>query len=621
MKSSKILNSSRTVLAFLLLYFFNAATECVASLSLTIQSHGPGSLIVTWPNPGNYVLETNFNLGTTNWARDNALTVNSNGMSIITIDPAATAEFFRVERTIPMVSPTNLTGMTEFWNYNDLPTDPMNNVSIDSWTDEINNVALTAYQNEPIMMATLPDMDTNGDGTYYSSWEGGYTYPYYAVAPGLTFLSYDPYLAQVTPTALTNASGALTVANSNFTFWIVFRSFFPTNDNTWWIWSDGQGDGICIQSNVISSVWNGTTNYSSLALTDPSCDAFGVGYGYGINYDIIDAGGTLYSNGVQMQTGIGQPTNGFAFTSLGGCSNTLMGAIQYIGIWTNYTFSSVDASNLDAWYWNFNCPGCGVTNITNGLIAWWRLNDASGTTAADSAGTNTMIFGGTGTVWTNVGPLYGESLCFDGNGWATNVNTLFTDGDSNMTVTAWLNMTTNSYSIVSDDAISGIGSISKCTAYGSGWYIWANDPGLVGNSTPYSGWGAGDADGEENVGQYIETCCSWYSLDTPTFPAVGDGNWHFISMVMSNNLLAFYVDGAQYVDNAAVDQDYITHCPAPTTLSCPTIPIALGGGLNTTNLMDQTDWVGVPGTMEDVRIYARDLSQQEINDLFKWRGQ
>jgi hypothetical protein len=614
----------RPAIFILLVCLFPAATESFASLPLTISSQGINNIVITWPNSGNYVLQTNVSLATASWGRDNAPIVNNNGTNSVTIEPSSASEFFRLENiyAITIASPTNIAEITEFWNYNDLATNPTNDVSIGSWTDEINDVVLKTYEQAPVTMATLPDLDTNIDGAPSSYWSGGYTYPYYAVAPGLMFLSYvGPNSPHTTASAMTNASGALTVVNSNFTFWVAFRSFFPTNNNTWWIWSDANGHGICIESNVVSSVWNGKTNYSSFALTDPSYDAFGVGYGYGINYDIIDAGGTLYSNGVEMAQGIGQPTNGFRFNALGSYSNSLMGAIQYIGIWTNYTFSAVDTSNLNAWYWNYNNSGSAVTNVTNGLVAWWKLNDGTGTTAADSWSTNRMIFGGSGTVWTNTGPLYGESLCFNGNGWTTNVNTLLADGCPNLTVTAWVCMSTNSFSVYSDGPISGIGSISKCTSYGPGWYIWANDPGLSGTTTPYSGWGAGDADGQEYVGHYLETCCSWDGLDVPTFPAVGDQNWHFISMVMSNYLLAFYVDGAQYVDNGTLQEAYISDSLAPTNTSCPTIPITLGGELNTANQVDLTDWIGIPGIMEDVRIYNRVLTQQELNDLFKWRGQ
>jgi hypothetical protein len=597
-----------------------AVSTAQAAPALTISIEYSNNLVLTWPAVGSYTLQSNYNLMARNWGRDTAPIVNSNGTNSVTIEPLPSAEFFRLEsmEATTIASPTNIAGMTEFWNYNDLPTSPAVNTSIVGWTDEVSKVALNAYKNDPVTMATLVDLNTNG-----TTWSAGYTYPYYAAAPGLTFLSYVWQSSPPTlPSAMTNGSGALTVANSNFTFWVAFRSFFPTNNATWWIWSDSKGHGICLTSNVVSSVWNGTTNHSSLALTDPSYDAFGVGYGYGVNYDIVDAGGTLYSNGVEMAQGIGRPTNAFPFNALGSYSNSLMGAIQYVGIWTNYTFSATDVSNLNAWYWNYSNSGSAVTNITNGLVAWWKLDDGAGTTATDSWSTNGLVFGGTGDAWTNIGPLYGESLSFNGNGWATNVNTLLADGYSNLTVTAWFKMTTNSFTLESDNVIGGVGSISKCTGWGPGWYIWANDPGLVGNNTPYSGWGAGDEDGNQNTGaHWIETCCSWYGLDVPTYPAVGDGSWHFISMVMSNYLLAFYIDGAQYVDNNTERTMYDGLNLALTNTSCPTIPIALGGELDTTNLVNQSLWTGVPGIMEDVRIYNRVLTQQELNDLFKWRGE
>src|SRR4249920_1269096 len=55
--------------------------------------------------------------------------------------------------------------------------------------------------------------------------------------------------------------------------------------------------------------------------------------------------------------------------------------------------------------------------LSHGASAYWRLNEPSGTTAADSAGTRTGTLAGTGTVRGVTGRLAGElAASFDGNG-------------------------------------------------------------------------------------------------------------------------------------------------------------------------------------------------------------
>lgn len=590
-----------------LAFFFTFSTPCAPpNLTILISSN---NLIVSWPATGLYALQTNSSLAT-DWGVYKGLVVNSNGTNSATFKAQGTTEFFCLQNAgrSAITSPTNITGMTYYWNYNDLPQ----GATITGWTDELKSVALIANGLAPKTIAyPVVQNPLFNDFTRMTS------YPYYDAAPGLSFFSFSAWSnPKATPTSLANNSGALTMVNSNFTFWIVYRSFFPTNAN-WWLFSDNKGDGICIATNTLASVWNGTTNYSSFSMIDPHPDIWGVGYGYGITYDIVDAGGTVYSNGVKIAVGIGQPTNDFPFSAIGSLTNySAMGQIQYVGIWSNTVLSSADVSNLDQWYWSYNNNGIQVTNITNGIIAWWKLNDGNGTSAADFGGTNTMIFGGIGNAWTNTGPVYGESLSFNGNGWMTNVNTFFADNMSNMTVTCWLLATTNSFNLVSAQAIAGIGSISKCSATGSGWYMWPNDSGgtMSGTISTYSGWGGGVAGGnEETNGPSYESSCSYQYSGYPTFPAVGDGNWHFITMICTNYVPLFFVDGAQYTANIYI-QDIYAGPSAVTNDSCTNVPIAIGGGFNT------NAYVGIPGTIEDVRIYNRILNNNEIDDLYKWRS-
>ncbi len=114
-----------------------------------------------------------------------------------------------------------------------------------------------------------------------------------------------------------------------------------------------------------------------------------------------------------------------------------MGFIQDIGIWTNHLLTATDASNLDYWYWNQ-----GVTNILNGLVAWWPLTNSSGTSIADASGNgNTLIISPPDSefLWTNNSPFGGNCLQFiDGKEWATNINAATGDNSKNFAVTCWV---------------------------------------------------------------------------------------------------------------------------------------------------------------------------------------
>jgi hypothetical protein len=77
----------------------------------TIQYIGPSTVLVSWPNTGNYVLQTNSNLATPNWVNYGGPVTTTNGICSVTIVLPPGLLFFRlVVQTIPNVPPNPTIG-------------------------------------------------------------------------------------------------------------------------------------------------------------------------------------------------------------------------------------------------------------------------------------------------------------------------------------------------------------------------------------------------------------------------------------------------------------------------------------------------------------------------------
>ena len=576
-----------TCLACLL--FMGTAWASFTSQNLTILPQGSNGVAVAWPNQGLFILQTNGSLTVPNWGVYGGLITTTNGTNIVTAQSLGKTEFFRLTDG----SPTNIPGMVFFESEKTLsPPPPFANGasnSITGWTDIVSHIPMNYQSNAPYAFIT-PSGPAN---SILESFFAPNTYtiqPYYFAAPGLAFNSLNSWASSgnTLATALTNNVLTNYISGSNFTFWIVFRPLMASN-NSVSIFGDDAGHGIFLATNVLASEWNGKISYSSLALnyTNPFNGSMGQ------TYDILDSGGTIYSNGVKMAIGIGQPTNFFPFNAIGHATpgHTVMGYIQDIGIWTNHLLTATDASNLDYWYWNQ-----GVTNILNGLIAWWPLTNSAGTNITDMSGNgNTLIISPPNSqfLWTNNSPFGGNCLDFvDGSEWATNIHPATADNLKNFTVTCWIKGT----NLTGGQGIwigKGLSSISE---------------NLSGVNVPF--WGMfSDGKSDASFGEY-DANGSFYEtthFNDPPFvsPFLGDGNWHFcVGENFSTNFFfpIFYVDGAQIVSNP---QNSVEGTGTITSTS-NIYPVYLGA---TTCILS------------DVRIYNRILTPQEVWDLYKWRGQ
>ncbi len=210
---------------------------------------------------------------------------------------------------------------------------------------------------------------------------------------------------------------------------------------------------------------------------------------------------------------------------------------------------------------------------TSGLIGHWLFDEGMGTTAGDSIGGSTgSVLGG--AIWIT-GRVGTKALQFDGiNGKVSVSNPSafnFNNASSpNFTLSAWVNLPSNA-----------CGS-SKCTIL---------------SSTPSSGTGGY----RFYVGSSLDPSLYLRSLDnlTGTTNTVTVGGWHHVVAVYAaSSTVTFYVDGVQ--------KGVRTMTNGVVPGSTPTFNIGSDANVNQY----------FPGSIDDVRVYNRTLSAQEVSDLF-----
>jgi hypothetical protein len=203
------------------------------------------------------------------------------------------------------------------------------------------------------------------------------------------------------------------------------------------------------------------------------------------------------------------------------------------------------------------------------LVAHWRLNETSGTTAADSSG-----FDRTGTVtgtatWTPAVRNNGFSF----NGSTRIQATGLLGNHANLTVTAWANLT------------AADTSGAEIISLGDHFYIRLDE----------SGWARA----------YMYNGSSWLSVGVyQTFAGTG---WHHFAAVFDddNNVFKFYVDGAMVASTAN------TSSISYAGLGANTI-IGRHGNSGTSH-----DFTGI---IDEVRVYNYALSDTDIATLYGFIG-
>ena len=211
------------------------------------------------------------------------------------------------------------------------------------------------------------------------------------------------------------------------------------------------------------------------------------------------------------------------------------------------------------------------------LIGWWKLDDGTGTTATDSAGSNDGALSG-GPTWTT-GRVGTYALTFDGE---DSLVTIPYDAAWNFagdfTVTAWVNSDTNS-------RLSAIGR-------------W--------NANLWNGWTLEQVTQVRFDFEYQDRTVSGEGAHRSVGSGLGylTNEWHFVCGVLSNDIVRVYVDG-----NVGTMSNPITNSIALTTEG-----IAFGARKVST---PDAYW---RGAVDDVRIYNRMLTGAEILALYNGTG-
>lgn len=213
--------------------------------------------------------------------------------------------------------------------------------------------------------------------------------------------------------------------------------------------------------------------------------------------------------------------------------------------------------------------------ITDGLLLWYKINEGSGSTATDSAGSNDGTI--TGASWTTTAKTGGQALDFDGTDDHIDMGTNFgPTGSDDRTYTCWIQVPSGSQ-----------------------------------ESADHSIWGYADGGGEIHHGFLRGTSKLAYqcrntsganSTDVETANTYNDGNWHFFVCKFdgTNDQIEVDVDAGSDTDSTAFADSVAT--TSNTYVGARNI----GGSED-----DPIDAI-----IDDYRIYNRVLSDGEIQTIY-----
>jgi len=222
---------------------------------------------------------------------------------------------------------------------------------------------------------------------------------------------------------------------------------------------------------------------------------------------------------------------------------------------------------------------CSNIAVSNSPIAWWKLDEGSGTTAMDSSGRNNNGTLVNGSRWVKDGP--GWDLSFNG---ASSFVSIPHDSYDNLcegTVSAWIYLNTNEDGVIiskQHDGFNSYGIFSIGFTADTGGQLVNGVPGKL-----Y--WHA------QNPAHYVGSSST-----------VSTGAWHLVTVVFDMAHLSFYIDGQ--LDSTRSGNYYL---PSDVSATLTSIGYWSGGG-GAGHFLD--------GKIKDLRIYNRTLSSQEISNLY-----
>ena len=225
----------------------------------------------------------------------------------------------------------------------------------------------------------------------------------------------------------------------------------------------------------------------------------------------------------------------------------------------------------------FLAPSNAHADLMFGLVGWWRLQDgAIGTTCAGASVADSSGQGNTGTC--NNSPIYVLGMRKEGLS---------------------LNGINNYISIPKSTNLNNIGTIFTVST-------WVNPSAIPNNSQWFTvgsdqtgqGWGItlGTASSNTLVGAMV---IGGVAYNSPSYTA-STGNWYNVILIRNGTTASFYVNGTQ------VGSSFIV--PSGNVRSYGNAPTYIGDVYSYNNYYN--------GIIDDVRIYNRALSAQEVVDLY-----
>jgi len=344
-----------------------------------------------------------------------------------------------------------------------------------------------------------------------------------------------------------------------------------TNTAVATITSGGLATGMATGSTTISAASGSTSGSTNLAVAATL-----------VSIAVTPANPSIAKGATQQFTATGTYSDGGTLNITGSVAwsstNTAVATINGTGLATgvaqgNTTIQATSGSTS------------GSTTLTvsssssSGLVGWWKFDDGSGTTAADSSGNGNTMNLVNGVSW--VAGKIGDAISANGTNQYATAPAINLSGTSTVTVAFWANRT---YSTTTESVM--LESTTNYNNSTTGFGFFPDDTTCKGIQATVHG----------DVG---------YSVNCYTQPS--SGVWHHLAIIYDktqagNNQTALYIDGVLQTPTSSPNT-------AQNTNSFGNNPLYLfsRSGSQFFNA----------GEMDDLRIYNRALSATEIQQLYQ----